>query len=86
MAKITVKLYSVMRLDSTLDGAKLDINRLSDIFTILNESLIHKEEQETKTLSFSDLAVFINGERCKKKGYKLRDGDEVWLMSPTGGG
>ena len=86
MAKITVKLYGVIRLDSTLDGAEIEINKLSDIFTILNESLIHKEEQETKILSFSDLAVFINGERCKRKGHKLSDGDEVWLMSPSGGG
>lgn len=86
MANITLKLYGVMRLDSTLNGAKLEIEKISDIFPILNKSLIHTDEKTVKDLSFGDVAIFINGERCKKKGHKLADGDEVWLMSPSGGG
>lgn len=35
---------------------------------------------------FKDAVVYINGERCLRKGKKLSDGDEVWLLSPAAGG
>lgn len=37
-------------------------------------------------LQFKDAVVYVNGERCLRKGRKLSDGDEVWLLSPAAGG
>ena len=37
-------------------------------------------------LQFKDAVVYVNGERCLRKGKKLSDGDEVWLLSPAAGG
>lgn len=37
-------------------------------------------------LKFGDAIVYVNGERCLRKGKKLSDGDEVWLLSPAAGG
>lgn len=39
-----------------------------------------------KKLNFGDAIVYVNGERCMKKGKKLNDGDEIWLLSPAAGG
>lgn len=39
-----------------------------------------------KKLSFGDAIVYVNGERCMRKGKKLSDGDEIWLLSPAAGG
>lgn len=39
-----------------------------------------------QTLKFGDAVVYVNGERCMRKGKKLSDGDEVWLLSPAAGG
>ena len=37
-------------------------------------------------LEFKDAVVYVNGERCMRKGKKLKAGDEVWLLSPAAGG
>lgn len=37
-------------------------------------------------LQFKDAVVYVNGERCMRKGKKLSPGDEVWLLSPAAGG
>ena len=37
-------------------------------------------------LKFGDAIVYVNGERCMRKGKKLSDGDEIWLLSPAAGG
>ncbi|MBE6773825.1 MAG: MoaD/ThiS family protein [Clostridia bacterium] len=37
-------------------------------------------------LQFKDAVVYVNGERCMRKGKKLSDGDEIWLLSPAAGG
>ena len=42
--------------------------------------------EHKSSISFSDASVFINGTNCKKKKFKLSDGDEVWLLSPASGG
>lgn len=39
-----------------------------------------------KELNFGDAVVYVNGERCMRKGKKVSDGDEVWLLSPAAGG
>lgn len=39
-----------------------------------------------KELLFKDAIVYIDGERCMRKGKKLRGNEEVWLLSPAAGG
>lgn len=39
-----------------------------------------------KELTFGDAIVYVNGERCMRKGKKVSDGDEIWLLSPAAGG
>ena len=39
-----------------------------------------------KSLQFGDAIVYVNGERCMRKGKKLNSGDEIWLLSPAAGG
>ncbi len=86
MAKVSVKLFGVMRLDSKISGTQIEIERISDIFDVLNENIKMSETPPEKLLSFNDAVVFVNGERCKKKNFKPSNGDEIWLMSPSSGG
>ncbi|MBR3766719.1 MAG: MoaD/ThiS family protein [Clostridia bacterium] len=46
-----------------------------------NEALEPKKE-----LKFKDAIVYIDGERCMRKGKKLPENGEVWLLSPAAGG
>ncbi len=39
-----------------------------------------------KELTFKDAIVYVNGERCMRKGKRVNDGDEIWLLSPAAGG
>ena len=39
-----------------------------------------------KELKFGEAVVYVNGDRCMRKGKKLNDGDEIWLLSPAAGG
>ena len=37
-------------------------------------------------LEFKDAVVYVDGERCMRKGKKLKGDEEVWLLSPAAGG
>lgn len=39
-----------------------------------------------KVLKFKDAIVYVDGERCMRKGKKLPREGEVWLLSPAAGG
>ncbi|MBE6717114.1 MAG: MoaD/ThiS family protein [Ruminococcaceae bacterium] len=39
-----------------------------------------------KELKFKDAIVYVDGERCMRKGKKLPENGEVWLLSPAAGG
>lgn len=95
MAKVTVKLFGVLRMDTHLAEEVLDIVTVADIFDSLNRRVesVYRENKaknaqlpKPASLSFADAVVFINGERCAKKRRKLQDGDEIWLLSPASGG
>ena len=96
MATVTVKLFGVLRVDSGLAAQEVNAARVQDIFGILNDEIEKqfaqraaqspKPLEKPEPLAFKDAIVFINGERCKRKGHALADGDEVWLMSPASGG
>ena len=57
-----------------------------------NQVLAEGEEERNaalnphKKLSFGDAIVYINGDRCMKKRARVKDGDEIWLLSPAAGG
>ncbi|MBQ7638405.1 MAG: MoaD/ThiS family protein [Clostridia bacterium] len=84
MAKIKVKLFGVFRVDTHTPEVELDADRMKDVFSALNEKL--GNIQMDSGLEFKDAVVYLNGESCRKKSAKLKDGDEIWLLSPASGG
>ncbi len=84
MAKVTVKLFGVYRVDTGTKELQLECETLKDVFAQLNEKLGHI--QLDAGLQFKDAAVYVGGEPCKKKSKKLTDGEEIWLLSPASGG
>ncbi|MBR5410960.1 MAG: MoaD/ThiS family protein [Clostridia bacterium] len=95
MAKINVKLFGVFRMDTHIDCIELEAAKLGEIFPLLNEKSLalyeerHASDPKTEKpapFTFKDAIVYVNGERSAKKGLKLADGDEIWLLSPASGG
>ncbi|MBQ3432098.1 MAG: MoaD/ThiS family protein [Clostridia bacterium] len=91
MAKVTVKLFGVYRMDTHLKSAEIEADVLSAALQQLHDIIDQKAKaegtaEEVKNLSFKDATVFINGERCRKKKQKLKDNDDVWILSPASGG
>ena len=95
MAQVTVKLFGVLRVDTHLASEKIDADKLEDIFDLLNRKVdeIYMENKKANSmlehpgrLSFKDAVVFIDGKRITGKRYRLKDGEEIWLMSPASGG
>lgn len=70
-------------------GYKEDIEKLEQMKNDPNVKYIKPKNpalEYHESLEFKDAVVYVNGERCMKKGKKLTDGDEVWLLSPAAGG
>ena len=95
MAEVTIKVFGVLRIDTHIASEKIEAERLADVFDVLNavaeeryeENLIKSPGlQRPGYLSFNDVVVYINGEKCRKKRTGLKDGDEIWLLSPASGG
>ena len=83
MAKVTVKLFGVYRVDTHIANTEMQVETLADVLKTLNEIAVGENKS---SIAFTDATVFINGEHCKKKKKKLSDGDEIWLLSPSSGG
>lgn len=95
MAEITVKLFGVFRTDTHLAKETINVSTIADIFPSLNELSLKVWEEKKKNqpeikkpdeIKFKDAVVYVNGERTSRKGYKVNNGDEVWIMSPASGG
>lgn len=95
MADVTVKLFGVFRTDTHLAKETLSADVVADIFPVLNKLSLGIWEEKKKTdpgirkpdeIKFKDAVVYVNGERTPKKNFKVKDGDEVWIMSPASGG
>ena len=82
MARVTVKLFGVFRVDTHTPSLEMQADKLGDVLPALQEKL----GQMDSGLQFKDATVYINGESCKKKARALCDGDEIWLLSPASGG
>lgn len=83
MAKISVRLFGVYRIDTHIAHTEIEAEKLTDVLDELNRMATGEHKS---SISFSDATVFVNGEHCKKKKQKLNDGDEVWILSPASGG
>jgi molybdopterin converting factor small subunit len=84
MAKVKVKLFGVFRVDTHIAETEVEADKLRDVFEALHEKI--GGAQMDSGLEFKDALVYINGEPCAKKGRKLTDGDELWMLSPASGG
>ena len=65
---------------------KADAGTVKELYPVLLEEA--KKANPATKITAADIdgcIVVINGKQCKKSA-KLRDGDEVWLMSPVCGG
>lgn len=95
MASVTVKLFGVFRSDTHMAKETLAVSTVDELFPILNVkmnevySLNSAKDPSLKKpdpIRFKDALVYINGEKASRKSAKLKDGDEVWVMSPASGG
>ena len=87
MAEVTIRLFGVLRVDTRLACETVRAEKLGEIFPLLNEKAVKDASKEHPApLSFNDAIIYINGERCSKKNRRLKDGDEIWLLSPASGG
>ena len=83
---VKVKLFGLFRLDTGLKELKADAGTVKELYPVLLEEA--KKANPATKITAADIGgciVVINGKQCKKSA-KLRDGDEVWLMSPVCGG
>ena len=95
MAEVLVKLFGVFRVDTGIPEIRLRADKVGELFPLLNEKSMEVYAEHKKKdgmlappppFAFKDAIVYVNGERCAKKGGKLTDGDEIWLLSPASGG
>ena len=82
MATVHVKVFGVYRVDSGVKEYDAQADIVNDVFTSLN----YLSKVPDSDINFNNTAVFLNNKPCSKKKTKLHDGDEVWIMSPAGGG
>ena len=82
---IKVKMFGVIRLGSGVKEFETDntqVKTVEDCFDVLNI----QSAPDADKFTFNDSQVFVNHTRTTKKNHVLKDGDEVWLMSPAAGG
>ncbi len=82
---IKVRMFGVIRLGSGVKEFDTDtahVKTVNDCFDILNI----KSAPGADKFTFDDSQVFVNHTRTTKKDFAVKDGDEVWLMSPAAGG
>ena len=83
---VHVKLFGLLRLDTGLKELEAEADSVRALYPILLEET-KRANPETK-ITAADIdgsIVVINGKQGRKSS-RLRDGDEVWLMSPVCGG
>lgn len=83
---VTVKLFGMFRLDTGLKELRLDAGSVKELYPQLLQAAKAADPHTKVTAKDIDgCVVIINGKPAKKNS-KLRDGDEVMLMSPVCGG
>lgn len=83
---VKVKLFGLFRLDTGIKEVELDASSVSDLYPLLlDEAKRVKPDTKVTSKDIDGCIVVINGVQSKKTS-KLKDGDEVMLMSPVCGG
>jgi len=83
---VKVKLFGLFRLDTGLKELEAEARSVKELYPVLLAEA--KKVKPTTKITAADIdgcIVVINGKQCKKSA-KLKDGDEVYLMSPVCGG
>ena len=83
---VKVKLFGLFRLDTGIKEIELQASTVKELYPLLLDAA-KKTKPDTKVTSkdIDGCIVVINGVQSKKTS-KLKDGDEVTLMSPVCGG
>ncbi len=84
---IKVKLLGLFRLDTGIKEMEVsDVKSVKELYPLLLQEA--KKVNPTTTITSKDIdgcIVLVNGVQSKKTT-KIKDGDEVYLMSPVCGG
>ena len=83
---VHVKLFGLLRLDTGLKGLDAEAATVRDLYPILlAEAKRAKPSTKITAKDVDGCVVLINGKQGKKSS-RLKDGDQVMLMSPVCGG
>ena len=83
---VKVKLFGLFRLDTGIKEVELEALSVSGLYPLLlDEAKRVKPDTKVTSKDIDGCIVVINGVQSKKTS-KLKDGDEVMLMSPVCGG
>ena len=83
---VHVKLFGLLRMDTGLKELSAEAASIRALYPIVLEKA--KEANPHTKITAADVdgcIVVVNGRQSKKTA-RLKDGDEVWLMSPVCGG
>ena len=83
---VKVKIFGVIRSTTGFGYLEVEAKSVKDIFDEISKKMEKGYKEDKEKLEFKDAVVYVNGERCMRKGKKLKAGDEVWLLSPAAGG
>ena len=83
---VKVKLFGLFRLDTGLKELNLEAGTVKELYPfLLAEARKNKPGTVINEADIDGCIVMINGKQGKKSS-RLKDGDEVMLMSPVCGG
>ncbi|MBR3003740.1 MAG: MoaD/ThiS family protein [Lachnospiraceae bacterium] len=83
---VKVKLFGLFRLDTGLKEINAEASSVKELYPILlSEAKKAKPNTIITAADIDGCVVMINGKQGRKSS-KLKDGDEVYLMSPVCGG
>ena len=83
---VHVKLFGLLRLDTGLKELDAEAATVGDLYPILlAEAKKAKPATKVTAKDVDGCVIMINGKQGKKSS-RLKDGDEVMLMSPVCGG
>lgn len=83
---INVKLFGLFRIDTGIKKLECEAECVRDLYPkLLEEAKRLNPDTKITSKDIDGCIIMVNGETAKKSS-KLKDGDEVTLMSPVCGG
>ena len=83
---VHVKLFGMFRLDTGLKELEAEAGSVRELYPVLLAEAKRLNPQTTITAADIDGCIVLVNGRQSRKGARLRDGDQVMLMSPVCGG